>query len=153
MEFLPKLKGCTYRLLVIAEVWLCTVWLVLYKVSITTAGTKKPVIEKKKTKKRSCHCMKSSQIKSVTVNGHFKWIRMFSVIGVVCNCKFQFLEMRIFLIQNVTCLVIMRLWKELCRDVIDEIQQPAQTGIEINFHFHQSNSFYDNVLKFCGVCA
>lgn len=56
-------------------------------------------------------------------------------------------------IQNVTCLVIMRLWKELCRDVIDEIQQPAQTGIEINFHFHQSNSFYDNVLEFCGVCA
>lgn len=49
--------------------------------------------------------------------------------------------------------VIMRLWKELCRDVIDEIQQPAQTGIEINFHFHQSNSFYDNVLEFCGVCA
>lgn len=32
----------------------------------------KAVIEKKKTKKRSCHCMKSSQIKSVTVNGHFK---------------------------------------------------------------------------------
>lgn len=113
----------------------------------------KAVIEKKKTKKRSCHSMKSSQIKSVTVNGHFKWIRMFSVIGVVWNCKFQFLEMRIFLIQNVTCLVIMRLWKELCRDVIDEIQQPAQTGIEINFHFHQSNSFYDNVLEFCGVCA
>lgn len=147
MEFLPKLKGCTYRLLVIAEVWLCTVWRVLYKVSITTAGTKKLLLKKVELS------LKSLQIKSVTVNGHFKWIRMLSVIGVVWNCKFQFLEMRIFLIQNVTCLVIMRLWKELCRDVIDEIQQPAQTGIEINFHFHQSYSFYDNVLKFCGVCA
>lgn len=144
---LAKAKRLHVLALVIAEVWLCTVWRVLYKVSITTAGTKKLLLKKVELS------LKSLQIKSVTVNGHFKWIRMFSVIGVVWNCKFQFLEMRIFLIQNVTCLVIMCLWKELCRDVIDEIQQPAQTGIEINFHFHQSNSFYDNVLEFCGVCA
>lgn len=77
-----------------------------------------------------------------------KWIRMFSVIGIVWNCKFQFLEKRIFLFLNVTRLVIMLLMKRALQRLIDDIQQPAQTGIEINFHFHQSNCFYDNVLEF-----
>lgn len=77
-----------------------------------------------------------------------KWIRMFSVIGFVWNCKFQFLEKRIFLFLNVTRLVIMLLMKRALQRLIDDIQQPAQTGIEINFHFHQSNCFYDNVLEF-----
>lgn len=77
-----------------------------------------------------------------------KWIRMFSVIGIVWNCKFQFLEKRIFLLLNVTRLVIMLLMKRALQRLIDDIQQPAQTGIEINFHFHQSNCFYDNVLEF-----
>lgn len=77
-----------------------------------------------------------------------KWIRMFSVIGFVWNCKFQFLEKRIFLFLIVTRLVIMLLMKRALQRLIDDIQQPAQTGIEINFHFHQSNCFYDNVLEF-----